>query len=70
MKEIVKGVIVICPAFCGEMRLVPDKKSRVLVMLLKLDYRNVILLHERGKLSVELVASRVRNTRVIVKIPA
>jgi hypothetical protein len=52
------------------MRLVPDKKSRVLVMLLKFDYRKVILLHQRGKLSVELVASRARNTRVIVKIPA
>ena len=70
MKEIVKGAVVICPAFCCEMTLVPDKKSRVFVVLLKFNYRKVVLLHERGKLPVKLVTSRARNTRVIVKIAA
>ena len=58
MKEIVKRAVVICPAFCCEMTCVPDKKSRVFVVLLKFDYRKVVLLHERGKLPVKFVASR------------
>ena len=68
MKEIVKGAVVICPAFCCEMTLVTDKKSWVFVVLLKFDYRKMVLLHERRKLPVKLVASRARNARVIVKI--
>jgi len=39
------------------MRLMPDKKSRVFVVLLEFDYRKVILVHERGKLPVKFVAS-------------
>lgn len=70
MKEIVKGAVVICPAFRCEMTLVPDKKSRVFVVILKFNYRKVVLLHERGKLPVKLVTSRARNARVIVKIAA
>ena len=70
MKEIVKSAIVIGPAFCCEMALVPDKKSWVFVVLLKFNYRKVVLLHERAKLPVKLVTSRARNTRVIVKIAA
>jgi len=57
MKEIVKGAVVICPAFCCEMTLVFDKESRVFVVLLKFEYRKVVLLHERAKLRVKLVAS-------------
>jgi hypothetical protein len=68
MKEIVKGTVVICPAFCCEMTLVTDKKSRVFVVLLEFDYRKMVLLHERRKLPVKLVASRARNARVIVKV--
>ena len=68
VKEIVKGAVVIRPAFCCEMTLVTDKKSRVFVVLLKFDYRKMVLLHERGKLPVKLVTSRARNTRVIVKV--
>ena len=37
VKEIVKGTVVICPAFCCEMTLVTDKKSRVFVVLLKFE---------------------------------
>ena len=70
MKEIVKGAVVIGPAFCCEMRLVLDKKSRILVVLLKFDYRKVVLLDERGKLPVKLVTSRARNARVVIKISA
>ena len=70
VKEIVKGAVVICPAFCCEMTLVPDKKTRVFVVLLKLNYRKVVLLHDSGKLPVKLVTSRARNTGVIVKIAA
>ena len=66
--EVVKHLVVICPAFCCEMTLVTDKKSRVFVVLLKFDYRKMVLLHERGKLPVKLVTSRARNARVIVKI--
>lgn len=68
VKEIVKGTVVICPAFCCEMTLVMDKKSWVFVVLLKFDYRKMVLLHERRKLPVKLVASRARNARVIVKV--
>jgi len=68
--EIVERAIVIRPAFCCKMRLVPDKKSRVFVVFLKFDYRKVVLLHERRKLPVKLVASRARNARVIVKLAA
>ena len=68
MKEIVKSPVVICPAFYCQMTLVTDKKSWVFVVLLKFDYRKVVLLHERGKLPVKLVTSRARNARVIVKI--
>ena len=68
MKEIVKGTVVICPAFCCEMTLVTDKKSRVFVVLLKFDYRKMVLLYERGQLRVKRVTSRTRNARVIVKI--
>ena len=68
MKEIVKGTVVICPAFCCEMALVPDKKSWVFVVLLKFNYRKVVLFHERAKLPVKVVASRARNARVIVKV--
>jgi hypothetical protein len=52
------------------MRRLPDKKSRVFVVLLKFDYRKVVLLHERGKFPVKFVASRARNARVIVKVAA
>ena len=37
MKEIVKGAVVIDPAFRGEVTFVKVKKSRVLVMALKFD---------------------------------
>jgi hypothetical protein len=70
VKEIVKSAVVICPAFCCEMTLVPDKKSRVFVVLLKFDYRKTVLFHEHGKLPVKRVASRARNTRLIIKIAA
>ena len=70
MKEIVKGTVVIYPSFCCEMTLVTDKKSWVFVVLLKFDYRKMVLLHERRKLPVKFVASRARNARVIVKIAA
>jgi hypothetical protein len=70
VKEIVKNLVVICPAFCGKMRRLPDKKSRVFVVLLKFDYWKVVLLHELGKLPVKFVASRARNTGVIVKVAA
>ena len=70
VKEIVKSAVVICPAFRCEMTLVLDKKSWVLVVVLKFDYRKVVLLHKRGKLPVKFVTSRTRNTRVIVKIAA
>jgi hypothetical protein len=70
MKEIVKGAVVIGPAFCCEMTLVTDKKSWVFVVLLKFDYRKMVLLHEGGKLPVKLVTSGARNARVIVKIAA
>jgi hypothetical protein len=39
------------------MRLLPDKKSWVFIVLLKFDYRKVVLLNERGKLPVKLVAA-------------
>ena len=68
MKEVVKGTVVICPTFCCEMALVTDKKSWVFVVLLKFDYRKMVLFYERGKLPVKLVARRARNARVIVKI--
>jgi hypothetical protein len=70
VKEIVKSAVIIYPAFCCEMRRLPDKKSRVFVVLLKFDYRKVVLLHERGKLPVKFVASRARNSGVIVKVAA
>ena len=70
VKEIVKGTVVICPAFCCEMRLVLDKKRRVFIVRLKFDYRKVVLLHERRKLPVKFVASRARNPGVIVKLAA
>ena len=70
MKEIVKSAVIIYPAFCCEMRRLPDKKSRVFVVLLKFDYRKLVLLHERRKLLVKFVPSRARNTRVIVKLAA
>ena len=68
VKEIVKGTVVIYPAFCCEMTLVTDKKSRVFVVILKFNYRKMVSLHERRKLPVKLVASRARNARVIVKV--
>jgi len=68
VKEIVKGTVVIYPAFCCEMTLVTDKKSRVFVVLLKFDYRKMVLFYERGKLPVKLVTRRARNARVIVKV--
>ena len=68
MKEIVKGTVVICPAFCCEMTLVTDKKSWVFVVFLKFDHRKMVLLHERGKLPVKLVTSRAGNAGVIVKV--
>ena len=52
------------------MTLVTDEENRVAVVILKFDYRKVVLLHERGKLPVKFVASRARNTRMIVKIAA
>jgi hypothetical protein len=52
------------------MRLLPDEKSLVFVVLLKFDYWKVVLLHERRKLPVKFVASRARNPGVIVKIAA
>src|SRR5262249_10581973 len=70
VKEIVKSLVVICPALCCKMRRLPDKKSRVFVVLLEFDYREVVFRDKRGKLSVKLVASRARNTRVIVKLAA
>ncbi len=39
MKEIVKGAVVIDPAFRGQMTLVTIKKSRVFVMPLKFNQR-------------------------------
>ena len=68
MKEIVKGAVVICPAFCCEMTLVPDKKSRVFVVLLKFNYGKVVPFHVRAKFCVVVVASRARNSRMIVKV--
>ena len=70
MKEIVKGAVIIYPAFCCEMRRMPDQKSRVLVVFLKFDYRKLVLLHERRKFPVKFVASRALNARVIVKLAA
>ena len=35
MKEIIKGAVVIDPAFCGEMTLVTMKKSRIFVVPFK-----------------------------------
>jgi hypothetical protein len=52
------------------MRLVLDKKRRVFIVLLKFDYRKLVLLHERRKLPVKFVASRARNAGVIVKLAA
>jgi hypothetical protein len=40
------------------MTLVTDKKSRVFVVVLKFDYRKMVLLHERGQLRVKRVTSR------------
>jgi hypothetical protein len=58
VKEIVKSAVIICPAFCCEMTLMADKKSPIFVVLLKFDYRKVVLVHEREKFPVKLVASR------------
>jgi hypothetical protein len=52
------------------MRLLPDKKSLVFIVLLKFNYRKVVLLYERRKLPVKVVARRTRNARVIVKMAA
>ena len=38
MKKIVKGTVVICPTFCCEVTLVPDKKSRVFVVLVTVSH--------------------------------
>ena len=50
------------------MTLMTNKKRRVFVVLLKFDDRKMVLLHERGKLPVKLVASGTRNARLIVKV--
>lgn len=68
VKKIVKSAVVICPAFRCKMGLLPDKKSRVFIVLLKFNYRKVVLPHERRKLLVELVASRARDTCVIIEV--
>ena len=70
VEEIVKSPVIIRPASCCKMRLLPDKKSRVFVVVLKFDYRRVVSLHERGKLPVKLVAGRARDTRAIEKSAA
>jgi hypothetical protein len=58
MKEIIKGAIVIHPAFRSEVTLVTVKKSRVFVMLLKFNQRTMVSLCECAKPLVIAFASR------------
>src|SRR5712664_1213997 len=68
VKEIIERAIIIHPAFCSEMILVTDEKSRFFVMRLKFSYRKMISLHECAKLCVISCASRARYARMIVKL--
>src|SRR6266513_5080410 len=68
MKEIIKGAIIKHPALRGQVTLVVEKKSRVLVMLLKFNQRKIVSLRECAKLFVITFAGRPRNTLLIVKL--
>ena len=68
MKEIIKGAIVIDPTFRSEVTLVKVKKSRVFVMLLKINHRKMVSLREGAKPYVIIFASRTRHARKVVKV--
>jgi hypothetical protein len=57
MKEIVKGSVVIDPAFRSQVTLVTVKKSRVFIMPLKFNQLKMVPLYEGAKLYVIIFAS-------------
>ena len=50
------------------MTFMTNKKSRIFVVLLKFNYGKVVPFHEHAKLFVVVVASRARNSCMIVKV--
>src|SRR5229473_8454236 len=68
MKEIIKGAVVIDPAFRGQMTLVTIKKNRVFVMPLKFNQGKMVSLHDGAKPCVIIFASRTRYAFPVVKV--
>ena len=68
MKEIIKGTVVIDPAFRSEVTLVTVKKRRVFIMPLKFNQSKMVSLYEGAKLYVIIFAGRTRHPFPIVKV--
>ena len=68
MEEIVKGSVVIDPAFGSQVTLVTVKKSRVFIMPLKFNQSKMVPLYEGAKLYVIIFARRTRHPFPIVQV--
>src|SRR5438128_6428098 len=68
MKEIIKGAVVIDPAFCSEVTLLKVKKSRVFIVPLKFNQRKMVSLCKRAKLHVIIFTGRTRYPPLVVKV--
>ena len=68
MEEIVKGSVVIDPAFRSEVTLVTVKKSRIFIMAFKFNQSKMVPLYEGAKLYVIIFARRTRHPFPIVQV--